>query len=280
MEKRTTDLFTYVIQSGSMALSGNYQLTNQRADHYDSVEIHAKRQFANGHTVFASYTHSSAHTNAALDYMPTVSVRGQQQSGPLAWDVPNRILSWGWLPLLGLVLWMWTLAHFAPPTPMTIGRGEKAEIHGEILADDITVRGRVTGRIRARKVQLSATSHVEGDILHEAFSVEAGAFFEGNCRHSDNPLGDEVKKPVQGQVSQPQISPMAMAPAGERVKISTPSLVTPIMCSNWADSEPSTVRTVHLSTGSACTSKPPMFTMGSIVKIIPVLMRSPWPRLP
>ena len=81
MEKRTTDLFTYVNQSGSMALSGNYQLTNQRADHYDSVEIHAKRQFANGHTVFASYTHSSAHTNAALDYMPTVSVRGQRQSG-------------------------------------------------------------------------------------------------------------------------------------------------------------------------------------------------------
>ena len=38
--------------------------------------------------------------------------------------------------------------------------GEKAEIHGEILAEDLTVRGRVMGRIRARKVQLSATSHV------------------------------------------------------------------------------------------------------------------------
>src|SRR5262245_58032925 len=56
--------------------------------------------------------------------------------------------------------------------------GEKAEIHGEILAEDLTVRGRVIGRIRARKVQLSATAHVEGDILHEAFAVEAGAFFE------------------------------------------------------------------------------------------------------
>ena len=76
--------------------------------------------------------------------------------------------------------------------------GEKAEIHGEILAEDITVRGRVIGRIRARKVQLAATSHVEGDILHEAFSVEAGAFFEGNCRHSDNPLGDEIRtQPIQ-----------------------------------------------------------------------------------
>ena len=90
--------------------------------------------------------------------------------------------------------------------------GEKAEIHGEIFAEDVTVRGRVMGRIRARKVLLAATSHVEGDILHEAFAVEAGAFFEGNCRHSDNPLGDDVKKPVQGQSSQPQLSPMAMAP--------------------------------------------------------------------
>lgn len=68
--------------------------------------------------------------------------------------------------------------------------GDKAEINGEVLAEDVTVRGKVTGRIRARKVLLAATSHVEGDILHEAFAVESGAFFEGNCRHSDNPLGD------------------------------------------------------------------------------------------
>ena len=74
--------------------------------------------------------------------------------------------------------------------------GEKAEIHGEIFAEDLTVRGKVMGRIRARKVQLAATSHVEGDILHEAFAVESGAFFEGNCRHSDNPLGDDSKKPA------------------------------------------------------------------------------------
>src|SRR5580698_8199912 len=87
--------------------------------------------------------------------------------------------------------------------------GEKAEIHGEILAEDITVRGRVIGRIRARKVQLSSTSHVEGDILHEAFAVEAGAFFEGNCRHSDNPLGDESRNlPLHGaQQSAPQPAP-------------------------------------------------------------------------
>ena len=79
--------------------------------------------------------------------------------------------------------------------------GEKAEVHGEIWAEDLTVRGKVVGRIHARKVLLAATSHVEGDILHEAFAVEVGAFFEGSCRHSDNPLGDEVRKtPAQQTV--------------------------------------------------------------------------------
>jgi len=68
--------------------------------------------------------------------------------------------------------------------------GEHASIHGDVAAEEAIIRGRVEGSIRARKVQLCATSHVEGNILHEALSVEAGAFFEGNCRHSDNPLGD------------------------------------------------------------------------------------------
>lgn len=72
--------------------------------------------------------------------------------------------------------------------------GEKAEIHGEILAEDITVRGKVIGRIRARKVQLAATSHVEGDILHEAFAVEAGAFFEdeGLGRPFESAVGQDL----------------------------------------------------------------------------------------
>ncbi|HEX4635350.1 MAG TPA: polymer-forming cytoskeletal protein [Rhizomicrobium sp.] len=80
--------------------------------------------------------------------------------------------------------------------------GEKAEIHGEIFAEDVTIRGKVVGRIHARKLLLAATSHVEGDILHEALAVEAGAFFEGNCRHSDNPLGNgttgESRQPASG----------------------------------------------------------------------------------
>lgn len=93
--------------------------------------------------------------------------------------------------------------------------GDKAEIHGEILAEDVTVRGRVIGRIRARKVLLAATSHVEGDILHEAFAVESGAFFEGNCRHSDNPLGEaRPAAPVTGEPERPVAPAASFAPLG------------------------------------------------------------------
>lgn len=96
--------------------------------------------------------------------------------------------------------------------------GDKAEIHGEIFAEDVTVRGKVIGRINARKVLLAPTAHVEGDILHEALAVESGAFFDGNCRRSDNPLGDsppsngareENREPAHGVGLFAPLSPVA-----------------------------------------------------------------------
>ena len=71
--------------------------------------------------------------------------------------------------------------------------GDKASIQGEIVADEVIVRGRIIGSIRARRVQLCSTCHVEGNILHEALAVETGAFFEGNCRHSSDPMAEGSK---------------------------------------------------------------------------------------
>ncbi len=99
LQKRTSNVLTFANQSGTAALAGNYLLTNGREDHYDSEEFDLRRLFANGYTLYVSYTHSSARTNAALDYLPTPSPLGPQQSGPLAWDTPNRVISWGWLPI-------------------------------------------------------------------------------------------------------------------------------------------------------------------------------------
>ena len=72
--------------------------------------------------------------------------------------------------------------------------GEKASVKGEVICETVTVRGRVEGGIRAKSVSLAATAHIQGDILHSSLSVETGAHFEGNCRHSDDPLSDASAK--------------------------------------------------------------------------------------
>ena len=100
--------------------------------------------------------------------------------------------------------------------------GDKALISGDVYAEEAVIRGRVEGSISARKVQLCATCHVEGNILHEALSVEIGAYFEGNCRHSENPLANAPENiaaaerrtaPAQGVHSQPRPQPSAPPPS-------------------------------------------------------------------
>jgi len=98
LEKQTSDVFTFALTRPT-AQAGTYLLTNNRLDRYRSEEFDARKYFKNDYIVYVSYTHSSARTNAALDYLPTPSPLGTQQSGPLPWDVPNRVISWGWLPV-------------------------------------------------------------------------------------------------------------------------------------------------------------------------------------
>lgn len=97
--------------------------------------------------------------------------------------------------------------------------GDKAFIHGEVMAEDVTIRGRVQGSIRARKVLLCSTSHVEGNILHEAFAVETGAFFEGNCRHHDNPLSEDAAPRRTAEFSRPAAP--AAAPSAQPIPMMT-----------------------------------------------------------
>jgi hypothetical protein len=97
IRKRVSDEFTYANPAG---LTGAYVLSNGRIDHDNLAEIEARRTFGHGYTLFGAYTHSTAHTSAAIDYMPAISWLGPQQGGPLGWDTPNRVLSWGWVPFL------------------------------------------------------------------------------------------------------------------------------------------------------------------------------------
>jgi cytoskeletal protein CcmA (bactofilin family) len=70
--------------------------------------------------------------------------------------------------------------------------GDKSQVLGGVIAEDVVVRGRVVGSIRGLRVTLQAQSHVEGDIFHQSLAIEQGAYFEGKSRRSDDPLA-EVK---------------------------------------------------------------------------------------
>jgi cytoskeletal protein CcmA (bactofilin family) len=72
--------------------------------------------------------------------------------------------------------------------------GEKARITGGIVAEEIVVRGHVAGSVRGKRVMLQSSSHVEGDIYHQALAIEQGAYFEGKSRRSDDPMAG-VPKP-------------------------------------------------------------------------------------
>jgi len=105
LDKRGTDVLVYSNPSPPPALSGTYLLNNSRGQDYHSVNVTTRHTFERGYVLFGAYTRSYTHTNAALEYIPTLSVLGPQAGGPLPWDSPNRLLSWGWLPVPKLKSW-------------------------------------------------------------------------------------------------------------------------------------------------------------------------------
>jgi cytoskeletal protein CcmA (bactofilin family) len=70
--------------------------------------------------------------------------------------------------------------------------GEEANVKGEVVAEIVVIRGRVQGSVRARQVQLASTARVEGDVIHATLSIESGAFFDGHCRRSTDPMTDKA----------------------------------------------------------------------------------------
>jgi hypothetical protein len=61
------------------------------------------------------------------------------------------------------------------------------------------IRGRVEGSVRARQVQLASTARVEGDVIHASLAIESGAYFDGHCKRSSDPLSDAGKSKIEAK---------------------------------------------------------------------------------
>ena len=64
----------------------------------------------------------------------------------------------------------------------TLTVSESGVIRGTVDAEEVTIAGSVTGKIKARHVILVKGAKVIADLIQDRLSIEPGAFFEGNCR--------------------------------------------------------------------------------------------------
>ncbi|MSO77121.1 MAG: polymer-forming cytoskeletal protein [Alphaproteobacteria bacterium] len=67
--------------------------------------------------------------------------------------------------------------------------GESAQVEGAIYADTVRIFGTVNGQITAKTVIVAKTARIFGDIVHQAISVEQGAFLESHLRRMDSSGG-------------------------------------------------------------------------------------------
>jgi cytoskeletal protein CcmA (bactofilin family) len=80
-------------------------------------------------------------------------------------------------------------------THLTVGSA--AMVDGNITADEVVVRGKVTGIIGGNRVMLMDSAHVESEIFHRRLSVEEGAHFEGQARFNEQPIERARSRPQE-----------------------------------------------------------------------------------
>jgi cytoskeletal protein CcmA (bactofilin family) len=90
--------------------------------------------------------------------------------------------------------------------------GVGAQVEGSVLAQDVTVCGRVKGTIRAVRVKLQNGGAVEGDIFHRSLSIDENSLLEGSSRRLENPTDSsssvDAKGPQKKDIQNPTPAPL------------------------------------------------------------------------
>jgi len=89
--------FAYVDQQPALP-GGIFLLQNHRKDRYRAATFSVRQVFSQTTEVYGAYTRSLARSNEVLNPALGSVFYVAQQPGPVAWDTPNRFLTWGWAP--------------------------------------------------------------------------------------------------------------------------------------------------------------------------------------
>ncbi len=88
----------------------------------------------------------------------------------------------------------------------TLTLREQSFIKGEIMANTVLAYGKIRGLIRAKIVQLFASCNVEGIIMHEAITIEDGAFVDGKFKRTDKVrTKDDVEFTYDDDTADPKV---------------------------------------------------------------------------
>ena len=78
---------------------------------------------------------------------------------------------------------------------VTVGPG--AKVKGSVYGQTVELAGTIEGKIEAKRVVLTSTAHMAGDVIHQDIRIESGAYIDGHCRPGTNRAENkpaEVKK--------------------------------------------------------------------------------------
>ncbi len=63
---------------------------------------------------------------------------------------------------------------------VTVGNG--AKVKGTVYGDAVELAGTVDGKIEAKKVVLTGTARMTGDVVHQDIKIESGAYIDGHLK--------------------------------------------------------------------------------------------------
>jgi cytoskeletal protein CcmA (bactofilin family) len=87
--------------------------------------------------------------------------------------------------------------------------GQNAKVKGTVYGDEVELAGAIEGKIEAKKVILTGTARMTGDVVHQDIKIESGAYVSGN-----------LKPEIGKHDAKPALKPVTSAPSASVSTIS------------------------------------------------------------
>jgi hypothetical protein len=180
LSRRGSDGFAYAgRRSGGEDI---LELANLRRDVYDAASATLQHSFGKRYEWFLSYTRSRALSTAVIDINVDQPLRVIDNFGRLSWDMPNRVLGWGYLPAWNPKWAIAWLLDWRSGFPFSVQR-ESGEVVGAVnshrFPDNFDLNVHLERRVRWRSYHFAlragfnnVTNHLNATSVNNTIGSE------------------------------------------------------------------------------------------------------------